>query len=165
MTDLIDVGGVHVKYLEHCPRQLWLYWRGFRPERTSSLVAEGEAHDRVTFKREHEVDLGAAKLDWVDGQAWVHENKVSAAPSPQHIAQVEHYCLLLDSYGVRVAGGILHYPSRKRTVVVDWDAAATERARRRVRQVVAVVEAPVVPVRLPRSRCRGCSYSDFCWVG
>jgi CRISPR-associated exonuclease Cas4 len=38
-----ELGGVHVKYLLHCPRQLWLYSRGYRPEQGSDLVAFGEA--------------------------------------------------------------------------------------------------------------------------
>jgi CRISPR-associated exonuclease Cas4 len=46
-----DVGGVHVKYLHHCHRQLWLYTRGYRPEAGSDLVAFGEAIDATTFER------------------------------------------------------------------------------------------------------------------
>lgn len=39
-------GGVHVKYLHHCQRQLWLFSRGVRPEHLSPLVQLGEAvHD------------------------------------------------------------------------------------------------------------------------
>lgn len=46
-----DVGGVHVKYLYHCPRQLWLYVRGLRPEGRSPLVAFGEAVHETSFTR------------------------------------------------------------------------------------------------------------------
>ncbi len=38
MINADDVGGVHIKYLYHCPRQLWLYARGFRPEALSEAV-------------------------------------------------------------------------------------------------------------------------------
>lgn len=43
------LGGVHIKYFLHCPRQLWLYAHGYRPESTSDLVAFGEAVDDTTF--------------------------------------------------------------------------------------------------------------------
>jgi hypothetical protein len=36
-----DVGGVHIRYLHHCHRQLWLYLRGIRPEHLSATVARG----------------------------------------------------------------------------------------------------------------------------
>jgi CRISPR/Cas system-associated exonuclease Cas4 (RecB family) len=43
-----DVGGVHIKYLHHCRRQLWLYARGVRPEHLNAAVQLGEAvHDTL----------------------------------------------------------------------------------------------------------------------
>ncbi|MGW4365458.1 type I-B CRISPR-associated endonuclease Cas1b [Nocardia takedensis] len=62
-----DIGGVHIKYLEHCPRQLWLFARGIRPEASSERVLLGEAVHDTSYRREHGVDLGAAKLDHFDG--------------------------------------------------------------------------------------------------
>jgi len=58
-----DVGGVHIKYLYHCCRQLWLFARGFRPEGHSALVQYGEAVHETRYDRYREVDLGAARLD------------------------------------------------------------------------------------------------------
>ena len=65
-----DVGGVHVKYLYHCPRQLWLYARGLRPEATSATVQLGEAVHETSYRRAHPVDLGAARLDDHGGWSW-----------------------------------------------------------------------------------------------
>ena len=62
MISAHDVGGVHVKYLYHCPRQLWLFARGLRPERISSLVELGEAVHDTTYTRQSPVDLGAARI-------------------------------------------------------------------------------------------------------
>ncbi|GAB2769805.1 CRISPR-associated protein Cas4 [Streptomyces daliensis] len=104
------VGGVHIKYLHHCPRQLWLYGRGYRPEQRSDLVALGEVVDETTYTRRRDVDLGEAKIDWVTAGAIVHETKSSRTPSPAHAAQVRHYCLLLERRGVTVRGGTVHYP-------------------------------------------------------
>lgn len=163
LDDDSEIGGVHVKYLLHCPRQLWLYSRGYRPEAGSDTVAFGEAVDDTAFSRQREIDLGAAKIDWVTAGAIVHETKSSRAPSEQHEAQVRHYCLLLERRGVNVRGGRLHYPVIRRTVDVPWDQAAREAAVARdweARQVIALTAAPS---RLPRARCRGCSFTDYCW--
>lgn len=158
-----ELGGVHIKYLLHCRRQLWLYSRGYRPEGGSEQVAFGEAVDDTAYARRREIDLGAAKLDWVTTGAVVHETKSSRAPSAQHEAQVRHYCLLLELRGVNVRGGILHYPLIRRTVQVAWDDAARDAARKAEREARAVIALPAAPARLQRARCRGCSFTDYCW--
>jgi len=158
-----EIGGVHIKYLLHCPRQLWLYSRGYRPEGGSDQVAFGEAVDDTAFSRRREVDLGVAKIDWVTTGAVVHETKSSRAPSEQHEAQVRHYCLLLEHRGVNVRGGVLHYPLVRRRVEVAWDDAAREAARTADCEAREVIALPAAPSRLPRARCRGCSFTDYCW--
>jgi CRISPR-associated exonuclease Cas4 len=158
-----EIGGVHIKYLLHCPRQLWLYARGYRPEQASDLVAFGEVVDDTAYARRREVDLGAAKIDWVTTGAVVHETKSSRAPSEQHAAQVRHYCLLLERRGVNVRGGVLHYPVIRRTVEVQWDGPARESAQRADHEARDVIGLPAVPGRLPRASCRGCSFTDYCW--
>lgn len=160
-----EIGGVHIKYVLHCRRQLWLYARGYRPEQASDLVAFGEAVDDTAYARQREVDLGAAKIDWVTTGAVVHETKSSRVPSEQHEAQVRHYCLLLERRNVNVRGGVLHYPIVRRTVQVTWDAAARESAQRADLEAREVIGLPAVPSRLPRASCRGCSFTDYCWGG
>jgi CRISPR-associated exonuclease Cas4 len=158
-----ELGGVHIKYLLHCPRQLWLYARGYRPEQGSEQVAFGEAVDETAYSRRREIDLGAAKIDWVTTGAIVHETKSSRAASAQHEAQVRHYCLLLERRGVNVRGGVLHYPVIRRTSQVPWDGAARESAQRAEREARAVINRTAAPARLPRASCRGCSFTDYCW--
>ncbi|MEV6424609.1 CRISPR-associated protein Cas4 [Streptomyces sp. NPDC051662] len=159
----VPLGGVHIKYLHHCPRQLWLYSRGYWPEQRSDLVAFGEVVDDTTFTRRRDIDLGEAKIDWVTTGAVVHETKSSRVPSPAHAAQVRHYCLLLERRGIAVRGGTVHYPLIRRTTDVPWDTAAraeAENSEVRARSVIAALEAPA---RLTRANCRGCSYLDYCW--
>jgi CRISPR-associated exonuclease Cas4 len=157
-----ELGGVLIKYLLHCHRQLWLYSRGYRPEQDSDLVAFGEAVDDTAYSCRREVDLGAAKLDWVTTGAVVHETKSSRAPSPQHEAQVRHYCLLLERRGVSVRGGVLHYPVTRRTLQVPWDDAARDAARKAEDEARAVAGLARAPARLPRAQCKGCSFTDYC---
>jgi CRISPR-associated exonuclease Cas4 len=157
------LGGVHIKYLLHCPRQLWLYARGYRPERASDLVASVEAVDESAYARHREADLGQAKIDWVTTGAIVHETKSSRVPSSQHQAQVRHYCLLLERRGVNVRGGVLHYPLIRRTVDVSWSPAAKTEAGQTERDARQIIQALAAPPRLDRTRCRGCSFTDYCW--
>jgi len=159
-----DVGGVHVKYLYHCPRQLWLYARGLRPERLSSRVQLGEAVHETSYTRRSPVDLGAARIDFIDGQTWVHEVKSSSRSTEADQAQALHYCHRLSELGVPVRGGILHYPSTRRTVTVPYGADEARRAAADIDAVLQTVTLQAAPPRLARSRCRGCSYLDYCWV-
>ncbi|MEU7649873.1 CRISPR-associated protein Cas4 [Streptomyces huasconensis] len=162
-TTAEPLGGTHIKYLCHCPRQLWLYMRGYRPEAGSDLVAFGEAVDASTFARRRQVDLGEARIDWVTAGAVVHETKSSRAPSPAHDAQVRHYCLLLERRGINVRGGIVHYPLIRRTTDIPWNDDARTQAEEAEAEAHAVIAAHKAPERLTRSNCRGCSYLDYCW--
>ncbi|RKN11581.1 CRISPR-associated protein Cas4 [Streptomyces radicis] len=158
-----QLGGVHIKYLYHCPRQLWLYTRGYRPEQRSDLVAFGEVVDDTTYTRRRDIDLGEAKIDWVTTGAVIHETKSSRAPAEAHTAQVRHYCLLLERRGVAVRGGTVHYPLIRRTTDVPWDTAARAEAEDAEARARTVIAAPTAPARLARPQCRGCSYLDYCW--
>jgi CRISPR-associated exonuclease Cas4 len=160
-----DVGGVHIKYLHHCPRQLWLYTRGVRPEQLSDRVQLGVAVHESSFDRSKPVDLGAARLDHLDGCAWVHEVKSSAAATAADEAQAMHYCLRLCEVGVEAQGAILHYPRTRRTVRLPYTQERETAALSDIETVIAVVAGQSSPSRLPRHSCRGCSYFDYCWAG
>ncbi|GLW98916.1 CRISPR-associated protein Cas4 [Microtetraspora sp. NBRC 16547] len=163
MIEADEVGGVHIKYLYHCRRQLWLYARGVRPEHLSSTVQMGEAVHETSYSRASPVDLGAAKLDHLDGAAWVHEIKSSSKPSQADEAQAMHYCYRLHAVGVAAQGGILHYPKTRRTRRLPYTAETAKQAEADIAEVLAVVSALSSPPRLSRSACRGCSYIDYCW--
>ncbi|MDX3099963.1 CRISPR-associated protein Cas4 [Nonomuraea angiospora] len=163
MISADDVGGVHIKYLYHCRRQLWLYVRGIRPEQLSSTVQLGEAVHETSYSRSSPIDLGAAKLDHLDGAAWVHEVKSSAKPSRADEAQAMHYCYRLHEVGVAAQGGILHYPKTRRTKRLPYTPEAAEQAAADITTVLEVVFEADSPSRLARSACRGCSYIDYCW--
>jgi CRISPR-associated exonuclease Cas4 len=159
-----DVGGVHIKYLYHCRRQLWLYARGMRPEALSSLVAIGEAVHDTSYARDSPVDLGAARIDFIDAQIWVHEVKSSARPTEADTAQAVHYCHRLQALGMPAQGAVLHYPATRRTIRIPYDDDQAHRAENDIADVLSVVDQPESPPRLPRTRCRGCSYFDYCWT-
>lgn len=159
-----DVGGVHVKYLYHCPRQLWLYLRGIRPEHLSSTVQLGEAVHDTSYPRESPVDLGSAKLDFVDGHHWVHEVKSSSSPRPADRAQVRHYCYRLQHLGVDVQGGIVHYPKTRRTQRHPYTPEEITKAETDISAVLDLAASPTSPERLAPRKCRGCSFTNYCWT-
>ena len=165
MITAADIGGVHIKYLYHCRRQLWLFGRGFRPEAGSELVQLGEAVNDTSYTRKAPVDLGAARLDFIDGEHWVHEVKSSAHPADADTAQVIHYCYRLQEAGVAVRGGVLHYPKTRRTVRLTYSTAEQAQAGSDIATAASVLAMPVSPPRLDRPACRGCSYFDYCWTG
>lgn len=160
-----DIGGVHIKYLHHCRRQLWLYARGFRPEHLSERVQLGEAVHETSYDRSKEIDLGAARIDHFDGAAWVHEVKSSAAATRSDEAQALHYCLRLHDVGVVIHGAVLHFPKTRRTVRIPWNPEKQAEARADVEAALAAISEPASPPRFERrSDCRGCSYADYCWT-
>ncbi|MET9535314.1 CRISPR-associated protein Cas4 [Streptomyces sp. NPDC006649] len=164
MIDAEDIGGVHIKYLYHCRRQLWLYLRGIRPEHLSSTVQLGEAVHDTSYTRNTPVDLGAAQLDFIDGAHWVHEVKSSSRPSSADQAQGRHYCHRLHRVGIEAQGAVLHYPKTRRTHRFPYTLEAAAQAEADIAQVLAVAALPGSPERLARSACRGCSFTDYCWT-
>jgi CRISPR-associated exonuclease Cas4 len=159
-----DIGGIHIKYLHHCRRQLWLYGRGFRPELHSDLVQLGEAIHETSYPRTIPVDLGAARLDFIDGENWVHEVKSSSGPTKADEAQVIHYCHRLRQAGVDARGGILHYPKTRRTHRVTFTADQETKALQDIDATLAVLACDQSPPRISRVSCRGCSYLEYCWA-
>ncbi|ASO21585.1 CRISPR-associated exonuclease Cas4 [Actinoalloteichus hoggarensis] len=158
-----DVGGVHVKYLYHCPRQLWLYARGFRPEHLNDAVQLGTAVHELSYSRFSPVDLGAATLDHLDNQLWVHEIKHSAKRREADHAQARHYCHQLVRIGVDVQGAVLHYRNPRKTERFPYTDDEHQKATEDIDRVLDIVAHAESPPRLGRTSCRGCSYLDYCW--
>jgi len=158
-----DVGGVHIKYLHHCPRQLWLFVRGIRPEALSAAVALGEAVHDTSYPRASPVDLGAARLDHVDGQYWVHEIKSSSRPSPADEAQAIHYCHQLHRHGIPAQGAVLHYPKTRRTKRIPYGPAQHDAAEADISSALATAHLDTSPPRLTRTASRGRSFTNYCW--
>jgi CRISPR-associated exonuclease Cas4 len=158
-----DIGGVHIKYLYHCPRQLWLYTHGVRPEHASDRVSLGEAVHETRYARYHEVDLGTDRIDHMDADGYVHEIKSSRQPSTADEAQAVHYCLRLTDAGIPSRGAVLHYPAVRRTISIPFDEEHRARAAADIDAALAVINQLDAPGRLERDACAGCSYTDYCW--
>lgn len=152
-----------LNYYLLCHRKMWLHAHAIRMEHTSDIVYEGKLIGETTYpqraERYTEVEISvepdvpdgiglAAKIDFYDPyNGVVHEVKKSAAKEQAHIAQVQFYMYVLRRNNIKAEYGILEYPKLRQTERVELDQQGEE----------------FCPPLLPKSKCRSCSYFDFCW--
>ena len=95
----------------------------------------------------------------------MHEIKSSSGPSEADEAQVIHYCYRLRMMGIDARGGILHYPKTRRTRRITYVPDHDDQARADIAAALLVITAGEAPGKVARSRCKGCSFLDYCWAG
>lgn len=167
-----------------CKRELWLHSHGITMEHNSDLVAQGkwigensyeqrankneELEVSVVYKPEgfrEEISLNA-KIDFFDAKKGiVHETKKSDAYEEAHRAQVLFYLFVLQKSGVNVTKGIIEYPKQRETVNVELNDEAEKEVKKWIIEVLEIVESESCPPSIKKSKCRNCSYFDFCWSG
>lgn len=152
-----------------CKRELWLHANQIRMEHNSELVAEGkQLHEHAypqRAERYRELLLDGSKIDFYDPvDKVVHEIKKSDKLEHSHVAQVQFYLYLLRRNGIEGATGLIEYPKLRQTQTVtlaDDDVAMVENW---VQDIERIVEAEHCPERIDKSKCRSCSYFDFCYI-
>lgn len=157
-----------VNYYLLCHRKLWLHAHEVRMEHTSDRVYSGKLLHETAYPRRsgrfREVVLPGGKIDFYDPVDRVaHEIKHSPKMEAAHIAQVKFYLWLLEEQGIQGAHGLLEYPQQRKTQEV-W---LSEADRKEIPTWIAAIEKLLrepCPEKLPKPKCRGCSYFEFCWV-
>lgn len=165
----MQVNATHINYFFVCLRKLWLFTNGIGMEHTSDIVTEGKQIHEQSYpqrpERYQEIDVGGSKIDFYDAKnKVVHEIKKSPAKQKAHAWQVKYYLWLLEQHGVHGATGILEYPKlreREPVLLTDEDREEIPIVLKRIEELV---ESEKCPDRIPRSKCKSCSYYDFCWV-
>lgn len=174
----MNINATLINYFHLCHRKLWLHYHAIRMEHTSEVVYEGkligeESYPQRADKNE-EVEVSysfgetlcTAKIDFFDAKRGiVHETKKSAVKEFAHIAQVQFYMYLLRKNGVEVSHGIIEYPKLRHTERVMLEAEDERKIEQWVEEAIAILKAENCPPKLPISKCRACSYFDFCWSG
>jgi CRISPR-associated exonuclease Cas4 len=158
-----------INYYHLCHRKMWLHANQIRMEHTSEAVAEGkQLHEHAypqRAERYREILLDGSKIDFYDPvDKVVHEIKKSDKLEHSHVAQVQFYLYLLRRNGIEGATGLIEYPKLRQTQTVtltDEDVAMVENW---VRDIERIVETEHCPERIVKSKCRSCSYFDFCYV-
>ena len=163
-----------------CKREMWLHYHVIRMEHTSEVVYEGKLIGEesypfradkneeleISLPLENEKVVLTAKIDFFDAKRGiVHETKKSAAKEWAHVAQVQFYLYLLQKNGVEVSHGVIEYPKLRQTERVILGEADVLRIETNIEKIRQVLEQEQCPPKLPISKCKACSYFEFCWVG
>lgn len=166
----MQVTGTHINYYFNCHRQLWLFANGITMESTSDLVYEGKLLHETSYPRRsekyQEIAIDGIKIDFYDVKnKVVHEIKKSDKHEDAHVWQVKYYLYVLDQNGVQGVTGILEYPKLHKTEEVLLSVADKDEINRMITNIEAIVQGDQCPERIRKSRCKNCSYFDFCWSG
>jgi CRISPR-associated exonuclease Cas4 len=164
----VRVTGTHINYYLICQRKLWLFANQIQMEHASDLVYEGRLIHETSYERRSEkyteLEIDGIKLDYYDAKNKViHEIKKSDKREEAHLWQLKYYLFVLDKNGVAGATGILEYPKLRHREEVILSSIDREELHQIIAEVEKIVAADQAPERLMRSRCRNCSYFDFCW--
>jgi CRISPR-associated exonuclease Cas4 len=166
----MTITGTYIKYYKVCHRKLWLFHNRIEMEHTSELVAEGKFIGEKSYpqraERYRELLLDGSKIDFYDPyDKVVHEIKKSDKLEHSHIAQVQFYLYLLRRNGVEGATGLIEYPKLRQIQTVQLNDEDVQLVESWIQEIERIVDTEQCPGRLPRSKCRSCSYFDFCYSG
>ncbi len=164
------ITGTHFNYYLICHRKLWLFANGITMESTSGLVAEGKLLHETAYPRRsekyQEIELDGIKIDYYDPKnKVVHEIKKTDKHEEAHEWQVKYYLYVLEQNGVEGATGLLEYPKLHRTSEVVLSTPDREAIREMTGNIENIIHNEHCPGKIPKTRCKNCSYFDFCWSG
>ena len=159
-----------VAYYHHCARKLWLFAHNINMEHTSALVYEGKLISENTYPQRamkgKELDLGNIKIDYYDAKnKVVHETKKSNKKNHLHLWQVKYYIYALELAGIVGVTGVLEYPKLRLKEEVFLSDDDREYLKEVIVEVDKIKAMEVCPDKLKKSKCRNCSYEEFCWSG
>ncbi|WP_375448588.1 CRISPR-associated protein Cas4 [uncultured Fibrella sp.] len=152
-----------------CQRELWLHANHIRMEHNSELVSEGKQLHEFAYpqraERYREILLDGSKIDFYDPyDKVVHEIKKSDKFEPATVAQVQFYLYLLRKNGIEGATGLIEYPKLRQTQTVTLTEEDVPVVEGWVRAIEQLTDSEQCPPRLTKSKCRSCSYFDFCYT-
>lgn len=166
----MQITGTHFSYYLICHRKLWLFANGINMESTSDLVYEGKLIHENSYpqrsEKYQEIEIDGIKIDYYDPKnKVVHEIKKSDKHEEAHEWQVKYYLYVLEQNGVAGATGLLEYPRLHKTEEVLLAQPGREAIVEMLSAIGQIAGAEECPPRLPKARCKNCSYFDFCWSG
>ncbi|MBW2111283.1 MAG: CRISPR-associated protein Cas4 [Deltaproteobacteria bacterium] len=167
MDAQINITGTEMAYLYICPRKLWLFHHGIRPENEHVNVQIGRFIQESTFTRQDnkkELVLGnIGVVDWAElGKGIIHETKKGKAPARAEDAQVRYYMWWMRKHGICIHTAIIHYPKQKRTRKLFWTQDMAFSVKNDLAQARDVVVAAVPPAFNLKNICKNCAYQEFC---
>jgi len=166
----MNITGTHFNYYQLCHRKLWLFASNIQMEHTSDLVYEGKLIHESSYPQRsakyEEVEIGGIKIDYYDAKnKVVHEIKKSDKKEEAHEWQLKYYLYILEKHGINGVTGILEYPKLRRTSEVVLSQVDKDEIERQLLAIGEIITRDVCPDKLPVTKCRNCSYFDFCYAG
>jgi len=164
----MQITGTHFNYYLICHRKLWLFANNIQMEHTSEAVSLGKLIHESSYPqridRYKELAIEGIKIDYFDTKKQVvHEIKKSDKKEDAHIWQVKYYLYVLENNGIR-ATGVLEYPKLRKTQEVFLSQPDREFIEEAKLKIETIVAATACPERIPKSKCKKCSYFDFCYA-
>lgn len=164
------ITGTQFNYFFICHRKLWLFSNGIQMEHTSELVYDGKLVHEYSYPQRNEkyqeIEIGGIKIDYFDPKNKViHEVKRSDKIETAHEWQLKYYIYVLEKLGVEGVTGILEYPALRKTDQVFLSNIDREEIAIIESKINEITSSETCPERLQVSRCKNCSYFDFCWSG
>lgn len=163
------ITGTHFNYYQVCKRKLWLFANGVNMEDTSDLVYQGKVIHETTYLQRSdkykEVEINGIKLDFYDSKNNViHEIKKSRKEHESHLLQLKYYIYKLEEAGVEDVTGVLEYPKEHITEEVLLADFEREKLNQVEKDIPDIVKGECPP-RINKTKCKKCSYFDFCYSG
>ncbi len=166
----MQITGTHFNYYMICHRKLWLFANSIQMEHTSDLVYEGKLIHETTYPQRSskytEIELDGIKIDYYDPHhKIIHEVKKSDKKLKAHEWQLKYYIYVLENNGIEGVTGILEYPKLRKTdevLLSNRDRIEIEDIKGEIKKILGIDNCPD---RLPKIKCKNCSYFDFCWSG
>jgi CRISPR-associated exonuclease Cas4 len=166
----MNTTGTHFNYYQLCHRKLWLFANGINMESISDLVYEGKLIHETSYPRRsekyQEIEIDGIKIDYYDARnKVVHEIKKSDKHEEAHEWQVKYYLYVLEQNGVEGASGLLEYPRLHKNTEVLLTTPDRKAIAEMVTDIESIIHGEECPPRIAKSKCRSCSYFDFCYAG
>lgn len=165
----MQITGTHFNYYILCHCKLWLFANGINMEHTSDLVSQGKLlHEKSYPQRSDrfkEIALDGIKIDYFDTKENViHEIKKSDKKEEAHTWQLKYYIYVLEKNGVENVSGLLEYPKLRKTEEVYLNETDRITIKEILQNIQNIIIKNNAPERLAISKCRNCSYFDFCYA-
>jgi CRISPR-associated exonuclease Cas4 len=163
----MQITSTHFNYHQICHRKLWLFANGIQMEHTSEAVSQGKLIHETSYRqrsnRFKEVAIDGIKIDYFDAQQnIVHEIKKSDKKKDAHIWQVKYYLYILEQNGIN-ATGVLEYPKLRKTDNVVLTQLDRDIIKVTITDIEEIILSEKCPGKIPVSKCKNCSYFDFCY--
>lgn len=138
-------------------------------EHTSDLVYEGKLIHESSYpqrsERYQELEIRGIKIDFYDPKnKVVHEIKKSDKIEMAHEWQLKYYLYVLENEGIEGVSGILEYPVLRKKTDVCLSDIDREYIQACLRGIQHIMDSDACPSIEKRTRCRNCSYFEFCYI-